>query len=231
MPARAISLWSRATTGTSGSTSTRCSCSQHAPRGLRPSWPGAWPRAAWRWCAARSWAGRCSLRRSPRTSTPSSSTPSRSRPSRTLASTPSAIGFRRRCGRRADGRTIAIVDDVANAGSATRATYAELRDAGGSPVAIGTLLTLGTAVPEFAREHDLHLHSLADDAELTVGAGRVSAVRGRRPDRPGLAALRSEPGHNNSLGLPCAPASRPADRRARFSLPPQRCSAALATAD
>ena len=62
---------------------------------------------------------------------------------------------------RAAGRPIAIVDDVANAGSATRATYADLRDAGGSPVAIATLLTLGTAVPEFARDHDLQLVSLA----------------------------------------------------------------------
>jgi orotate phosphoribosyltransferase len=61
----------------------------------------------------------------------------------------------------AAGRAVAIVDDVANAGSATRATYAELREAGARPVAIATLLTLGTAVPEFAREHDLRLASLA----------------------------------------------------------------------
>jgi orotate phosphoribosyltransferase len=62
---------------------------------------------------------------------------------------------------RAAGRAFAIVDDVVNAGSATRATYAELRDAGARPVAIGTLLTLGTAVPTFAREHGLRLESLA----------------------------------------------------------------------
>jgi orotate phosphoribosyltransferase len=61
----------------------------------------------------------------------------------------------------AAGRAVAIVDDVVNAGSATRATYAELRDAGARPAAIATLLTLGTAVPEFAREHSLQLASLA----------------------------------------------------------------------
>ena len=62
---------------------------------------------------------------------------------------------------RAAGRAVAIVDDVVNAGSATRATYAELREVGARPTAIGTLLTLGTAVPEFAREHDLLVASLA----------------------------------------------------------------------
>jgi len=61
---------------------------------------------------------------------------------------------------RAAGRAFAIVDDVVNAGSATRATYAELRDAGARPVAIATLLTLGAAVPTFAREHGLRLESL-----------------------------------------------------------------------
>ena len=58
----------------------------------------------------------------------------------------------------AAGRAVAIVDDVANAGSATRATHAELRDAGARPVAIATLLTLGEAVPAFAREEGL-LHT------------------------------------------------------------------------
>jgi orotate phosphoribosyltransferase len=62
---------------------------------------------------------------------------------------------------RAAGLEVAIVDDVVNAGSATRATYAELREVGARPVAIATLLTLGTAVPEFAREHGLALASLA----------------------------------------------------------------------
>ena len=61
----------------------------------------------------------------------------------------------------AAGRTFAIVDDVVNAGSATRATYSELVDAGARPVAVAALLTLGTAVPAFARERGLELESLA----------------------------------------------------------------------
>jgi uncharacterized protein (DUF849 family)/adenine/guanine phosphoribosyltransferase-like PRPP-binding protein len=61
----------------------------------------------------------------------------------------------------AAGRTFAIVDDVVNAGSATRATYAALLDAGARPVAVAALLTLGTAVPRFAQEHGLRLESLA----------------------------------------------------------------------
>jgi orotate phosphoribosyltransferase len=61
----------------------------------------------------------------------------------------------------AAGRTFAIVDDVVNAGSATRATYAELVDAGARPVAVAALLTLGTALPAFARERGLELESLA----------------------------------------------------------------------
>ena len=63
--------------------------------------------------------------------------------------------------RHAAGRTVAIVDDVVNAGSATRATFADLIDAGARPAAVAALLTLGTAVPRFAREHGLRLESLA----------------------------------------------------------------------
>jgi orotate phosphoribosyltransferase len=62
---------------------------------------------------------------------------------------------------RVAGRAVAIIDDVANAGSATRATDSELCAAAARPVAIATLLTLGTAVPEFARERVLTHTSLA----------------------------------------------------------------------
>jgi orotate phosphoribosyltransferase len=41
------------------------------------------------------------------------------------------------------GRRVAVVDDVVNAGSATRATLAALREAGAEPVALAALLTLG----------------------------------------------------------------------------------------
>ena len=49
------------------------------------------------------------------------------------------------------GRTVAIVDDAINAGSATRATFAALTALGARPVAVGALLILGdTALPFFA---------------------------------------------------------------------------------
>jgi orotate phosphoribosyltransferase len=49
------------------------------------------------------------------------------------------------------GRTVAIVDDAINAGSATRATFAALTALGARPVAVGALLILGeTALPHFA---------------------------------------------------------------------------------
>lgn len=49
------------------------------------------------------------------------------------------------------GRTVAIVDDAINAGSATRATVAALAALGARPVAVGALLILGeTALPFFA---------------------------------------------------------------------------------
>ncbi|MGD9886079.1 MAG: orotate phosphoribosyltransferase [Reyranella sp.] len=48
-------------------------------------------------------------------------------------------------------RTVAIVDDVVNAGSATRSTCAALSALGARPVAVGALLILGeTALPAFA---------------------------------------------------------------------------------
>jgi orotate phosphoribosyltransferase len=49
------------------------------------------------------------------------------------------------------GRTVAIVDDAINAGSATRATFTALTALGAQPVAVGALLILGdTALPFFA---------------------------------------------------------------------------------
>ncbi len=49
------------------------------------------------------------------------------------------------------GKTVAIVDDAINAGSATGATFAALTALGARPVAVGALLILGdTALPFFA---------------------------------------------------------------------------------
>jgi orotate phosphoribosyltransferase len=59
------------------------------------------------------------------------------------------------------GRRVAIVNDVINAGSAVRGSFADLEDCGASVVAIGTLLVLGTAASEFADSKGVLLKSLA----------------------------------------------------------------------
>jgi len=59
------------------------------------------------------------------------------------------------------GKIVAIVDDVINAGSATRATYADLLACGAKPVALGALLTLGSGAARFAVEAMLQLEQLA----------------------------------------------------------------------
>jgi orotate phosphoribosyltransferase len=59
------------------------------------------------------------------------------------------------------GREVAIVDDVINAASATRATLEQLRDCGARTVAVGALLTLGTAAAELAEREGIGLETLA----------------------------------------------------------------------
>jgi len=59
------------------------------------------------------------------------------------------------------GKRVAIVDDAINAGSATRATYAELMSCGAHPVAIGSLLLLGTAALPFLEKKGLTVERIA----------------------------------------------------------------------
>jgi orotate phosphoribosyltransferase len=59
------------------------------------------------------------------------------------------------------GKAVAVVDDVVNAGSATRATLEELRACGARPVAIGALLTLGAPAEALAPREGLALERLA----------------------------------------------------------------------
>ncbi len=59
------------------------------------------------------------------------------------------------------GRTVAIVDDVINAGSATRATLADLRACGARPVAVGALLVLGSGAADLTAAEGLALASVA----------------------------------------------------------------------
>jgi orotate phosphoribosyltransferase len=58
-------------------------------------------------------------------------------------------------------RRIALVDDVINAGSATRASLTELVSCGAQPVVIGALLVLNKSAARLARKHGLPLVSLA----------------------------------------------------------------------
>jgi len=55
------------------------------------------------------------------------------------------------------GRRVLIVNDVINAGSAVRGTLDDLRACGALPVAIGTLVVLGTAAARLAEEQGLTL--------------------------------------------------------------------------
>jgi orotate phosphoribosyltransferase len=60
-----------------------------------------------------------------------------------------------------DGKRVALVDDVINAGSAIRATFTDVGECGGKPVAIAALLVLGAQASGFASEKHLPLESIA----------------------------------------------------------------------
>jgi orotate phosphoribosyltransferase len=63
--------------------------------------------------------------------------------------------------KRVRGKRVAIVNDVIAAGSAVRATLADLRECGAEPVAIAALLVLGDAAERYAREQGVALETLA----------------------------------------------------------------------
>ncbi len=64
------------------------------------------------------------------------------------------------------GRRVAIVDDVVYAGSAVLKTLTDLRQCGAEPVAIGSLLVLGSTASRLAADEALPLERLAS---LTSG--------------------------------------------------------------
>src|SRR5438067_2286641 len=74
------------------------------------------------------------------------------------------------------GRRVAIVDDAIGAGSAVRATFADLVALGGVPVVIGALVLMGSVGSRFGADQDLAL-----TRERTTG----------RPDAPAPANHRS----------------------------------------
>ena len=61
------------------------------------------------------------------------------------------------------GRRVAVVDDVASAGSSLRATCAELEAHGALPVVAGALLVLGEAATAHFRSRGLALESVVRD--------------------------------------------------------------------
>jgi orotate phosphoribosyltransferase len=59
------------------------------------------------------------------------------------------------------GKRVAIVNDVINAGSAVRGTFADLEARGAVIVSIGSLLVLGSSASSFAAEKNITLESIA----------------------------------------------------------------------
>ncbi len=59
------------------------------------------------------------------------------------------------------GKRVAIVNDVINAGSAIRGTFADLKACGAQPVAVATLAVLGESAARFAAEQGFLLETLA----------------------------------------------------------------------
>lgn len=59
------------------------------------------------------------------------------------------------------GKRVAIVNDVINAGSAIRGTFADLKACGAEPVAISALAVLGESAGKFAADQKIALDALA----------------------------------------------------------------------
>jgi orotate phosphoribosyltransferase len=81
------------------------------------------------------------------------------------------------------GQRVAIVNDVINAGSAVRGTFADLKACGAEPVAIGALLVLGSSAATFAASNNVPLENIAvlhaalwPPSECPLCAARVPLV-------------------------------------------------------
>ena len=64
------------------------------------------------------------------------------------------------------GKRVAIVNDVINAGSAVRGTYADLETCGADSVVMGTLLTLGVSPKSLANHWSIDLVTIAAQPNL-----------------------------------------------------------------
>jgi orotate phosphoribosyltransferase len=82
------------------------------------------------------------------------------------------------------GKRAAIVNDVVNAGSAVRATFADLTECLSQPVAIGALVVLGDSASRYATEKRLALESLVSFPNvLWTPADCPACARGLPLDR------------------------------------------------
>jgi len=86
-------------------------------------------------------------------------------------------------------KRVAIVNDVVNAGSAVRGTLADLDACAARPVAIGTVLVLGSAAARLAAERGVALETLASlpnnlwtPAECPLCVQHVPLVSGLGPE-------------------------------------------------
>jgi orotate phosphoribosyltransferase len=88
-------------------------------------------------------------------------------------------------------KRIAIVDDVISAGSSSRATWVELETHGANPVAVGTLLLLGSAGADFFQRNGLAIEAVAKlPFDLWTSASCPLCAAGAPLERP-LAANRA----------------------------------------
>lgn len=67
---------------------------------------------------------------------------------------------------RVAGKRVAIVNDVINAGSAVRGTFADLSSSGAEVVAMATLLTLGDSAKTLARDWGIDLITLSSQPNM-----------------------------------------------------------------
>jgi orotate phosphoribosyltransferase len=90
--------------------------------------------------------------------------------------------------RQLSGRRVAIVDDVTNAGSAVRHTYADLLLCGAVPVVIGALAVLGETTQRFTDARGLPLVSVARwPNQLWLPSACPLCASGVPLERPGTA--------------------------------------------
>ena len=79
------------------------------------------------------------------------------------------------------GRRVLLVDDAVNAGSAVRATLADVLECNGTLAGVATLLTLGAAAAQIAQEHGVPLFALASLQREMWAAEECPLCRSRTP--------------------------------------------------